>query len=411
MNELANMFLHLEEEQIGWDISRTLDYAQPEFIAQIPSVLGMDDCDRADDLSKYAGTANESLAIAIIKHAPNLIVQHGNSLTRRRSARFRRVMKAELVRRAGGNLCQLVSSALEDEDTAVLADSLWALKKRFRNTEFSSEQRGELFEILRCYLETEEPEWSLFDFPNLLSQLDPTRARTYFASPELLVSSNPQLNELLVNAAELDSDISPDVLELLFDSLQAISPKPAGKDQEAILNVIRLATKKQSKRYLPLLEKAAVHVGPAVKLLGLAGQVKLRHPYDPIRKSIELLNGEVKNSVSVPVKVVGFTAIYLDIVQHDGLMEFAQLSSGRQYRSTIKALSLLKATPHVRLLTWLLDEVGEVPRKALRKLSKSELKAIEETIESKSERLDFDRVRIRLYSYILANQDGFEKLI
>lgn len=92
LNELVAMFRRLDDEKVAWNAYRTLDYAQAEYIKQVPTVLADDGCDHADGVSKYAITANEALACAIVNHHLQIVKDDTQQLLNRRSSRFRAVI-------------------------------------------------------------------------------------------------------------------------------------------------------------------------------------------------------------------------------------------------------------------------------------------------------------------------------
>ncbi|WP_044253444.1 hypothetical protein [Rhodopirellula sp. SWK7] len=407
MNELVAMFRQLHDEKIAWNAYRTLDYAQAELIEQVPMVLEDRDCDNADDVSKYAIAANEALARTIIKQHPQSLKEDVQELLNRRSSRFRTVIAEWLSENPQENFAAFFRTAINANDDDLISASLQGLRSAIAKQRLQGSSRDEVFSLLLRLCDSANA--SLQDVPSIVAFLDAERAKTELVTDEILRHDNPALASILRNACELDSHVSGDSLMQIFEQVDNACSGNV-RDPNLILSwIVRLAMGKQDSAFAPVLERASQHRNIDVKRLGLLGLVKLRLPHDPIRTSVEAVNSAPLKSLSTSVKVVAFASKYIDEVeeQDDGLLVFLRRTSGKHFRYTIKSLGLLKATPHVSVLTWMLDELGENPKASLKEMRRPELEALERSLATREKRLSFDRLRILLYQYVLANLSCF----
>lgn len=407
LNELVAMFRQLQDEKVAWDAYRTLDYAQIDIIKQIPMVLEGDDCDHADGVSKYAIAANEALARAIIDHHPRLLEEDVQRLLNRRSDRFRTVIGRYHSENPRENFAVFLEATIDSSDNALLAASLQGLRVAIAKGRVQGASRDRIFSLLLGLCVS--PIGSEEDVPSLVAFLDGERARTELVSTEIMRSDNPALASILRNACELDSAVSADSLEHLFNQIENDRSDSAGRAEPMLSWIVRLAMRKQDTAFAPVLERASRHDNVAVKRLGLFALLKLRFPHDPIRSSVEAIDSTPLKSLSTPVKVVGFASKYIEEVeeQDDGILLFARKTSGKRFRHTIKSLGILKATPHVGVLTWLLDQLGENPKASLKSMRGSDFSALSKSLAAREKRLNFDRLRILLCQFMLANDSAF----
>ncbi|MCC9627825.1 hypothetical protein LOC68_05410 [Blastopirellula sp. JC732] len=407
LKELVVMFRRLDDEKIAWDAYRTLDYAQPEYMEQVPLVLADGGGDHADEASKYAIAANEALARAIIRHHPHILQDDAPQLLQRRSARFRAVIAEYQSENRQEDVAAILRTAMESRDDALISATLQGLRSAIAQHRLQGSSRNAVFSLLLRLCTW--PSEFLPDVPSLVASLDPERAKTELVSAEMLNPENPALAAILRTACELDSDVSADSLLTIFERVDRDRPGNDRRSHLILTWVVRLAMRKQNAPFEPILATASRHSDPDVKRLGLLGRVKLRWPHDPIRASVEAVNSTSLKSLSSPVKVVAFASKYIDEVEEpeDGLLAFARKTSEKRFRYTLKSLGTLKATPHVNALTWLLDELGENPRAGLKEMRGAELKAFGKSLSALAKRLDFDRLRILLYQFILANGEAF----
>lgn len=410
LNELVALFRQLDDEKMAWDAYRTLDYAQADIIKQVPMVSANIACDHEDGASKYAIAANEALAHAIINHHSRLLKEGIQQLLNRRSSRFRTVIAEHLAENPQESFASLFKSAIESNDDVFIAASLHGLRSAIAKGSFQGSSRDEIFSLLLGLCVS--PNESNHDVPSLVAFLDGKRARAELVSEQVLKPDNPALASILRNACELDSYVPGDSLEHLFDR---VDKNRSGnvRDPDLVLSwIVRLAMGKQHLEFAPVLERASCHRNVEVKRLGLLGLVRLHLPHDPIRSSVAALDSTALKLLSTPVKVVAFAAKYIEAVeeQDEGILVFARKTSGKRFRYTIKSLGVLKATPHVNLLTWLLEELGENPKEELKSMRRSEFKALGRSISRREKRLNFDRLRVLLFQYILADSSAFASL-
>ena len=410
MNELVTMFRQMHDEQVAWQLYRTLDHAQPEYLAQIQSVLERDDCDRADDLSKYSAIANEQLAIAILEHAPELLDRYGDALRSRRSARFRSKVFVDRIAKDDTELVRLLSAAMDDDDASVTENALWAFKKRLAKGPLPEPTRRKLFDLLapRCVGDFQES--GLTTAPALLAHMDPVQSRLLFASDEVLNPRNGLLPEILRYACELESDVHADRLIQLIDSVSEAAPNDSGTINRVTRAAVSMAMRKQCNTYRPVFERGIEMGDKTLKQLSLSGLVKLRMPFDPIGKSIERIQSNDLKAIPVSARVVGFVSQYIDIAEHDGLLGFARSVSPKAFRATCKSLRIINSKPHARLLTWLLEELDDHPRRTLKSMSVSEASEIQQRIDPKQSRLDFQRLQTQVLRYVLSHEESLNRL-
>ncbi len=233
---LQELFRNLHNEDMAGRAECELSFLREnDDLSDLKSIIEDDFCDHPDSdpswstTSPYsrASSANLKLANKLVELLPSLVASEYDRLLSRKSVAFRYVILEHLLLQKCEPLIQFLKMAIEETDAHRRWNFLWNFTNGLNRAKLTDEVRSEMFDLLEPMSHEKQAFINQVDFPRILAQLCPERAREYFASPSALYLVNPSLESVLFQASELNSRIPSSRLYEMFEELSETDSFPS----------------------------------------------------------------------------------------------------------------------------------------------------------------------------------------